>query len=621
MTFVSLNGTNCRVDIYKRGYEGNEVEELVAAANPFEYEEDDSEDTLNSVIRYRTGYLRIIEDNYGDLDELYPLLNTDRYIEFYYGENLDFNGFIQAQEFENPWAPGPREVELPVISPLGLAASTIIDYTAYNPPRWMSVETFINQMLAALEGNYKGYYFPKILSSTDYPLPVYTYINSLTFCPYGNKYDKTTANLTGMYDPKNVEDALTGICTWMGLILHDVPGYVIFQRLDYNSRYLKRRDTDSPYFDPAVADLTLFAPIASSTNNESKVMPMSKIEVKFAGSVDIPNMDFSRCRGHERGCAVEDHEFCTNEPVIDDFTGTYTVAAGIGVDNPDNGGYIDKGNICLGAYGSGSLQEMIMFRPAANWETGHIIATYTFYEWNGMVIRFFFNFKYGVGFGKLNNPNPQPIGVIIKCGNYYWNRQGGGGTGAWQPVSGGLGWSGYWADGREYCEVGLTVNHNLTTEPLTVEFYGPNEDDFVYTISNVGLKLGSNAKQQYLNKNYYNIDYDIQGSPSIADGTVERGYSTRCYSLNRVRINKLYISTGSMETEIVDAEPSYPYLMDAQDRLQIDVKMPYLNFTELYLNRYTLWNANKKWRVIGCSFNPWNDTFKLTLHHSVTFDT
>ena len=171
MTFVSLNGTNCRVDIYKRGYEGNEVEELVAAANPFEYEEDDSEDTLNSVIRYRTGYLRLIEDNHGDLDELYPLLNTDRYIEFYYGESLDFNGFIQAQEFENPWAPGPREVELPVISPLGLAASTIIDYTAYNPPRWMSVETFINQMLEALEGSYEGYFFPKILS-IDYPLTV-----------------------------------------------------------------------------------------------------------------------------------------------------------------------------------------------------------------------------------------------------------------------------------------------------------------------------------------------------------------------------------------------------------------------------------------------------------------
>ena len=70
MTFVSLNGTNCRVDIYKRGYEGNEVVELVGVANPVGEEEQESFETLRSVIRYRTGYLGTIDYTYRDLDEL-----------------------------------------------------------------------------------------------------------------------------------------------------------------------------------------------------------------------------------------------------------------------------------------------------------------------------------------------------------------------------------------------------------------------------------------------------------------------------------------------------------------------------------------------------------------------
>lgn len=609
MTFVSLNGTNCRVDIYKRGYEGNEVVELVGAANPFEYEEEDSEDTLNTVIRYRTGYLRIIEDNYGDLDELYPLLNTDRYIEFYYGENLDFNGFIQAQEFEIPWAPGPREVELPVISPLGLAAHTTIDWTQYNPPRWMSIETMINNMLSVLDGGYEGYYFPKIITA-GYPLTVYSYICSLTFCPWGNGFDKNTNNPNGIYDPKTVEDALVNVCTWMGLILHDVPGYVIFQRLDYNDQYIKRHDTDNPYYLPEVTDLTLVSSVASGNNNASKVMPLSKIEIKFAGEIDIPTVDFSRCRGYARGCAVEEHEFCTNSPVIADFTGEYTVFASVNSD-----GQIDKGTICLGAYGSGGLQENIMFRPSSDWGTGKKIATYTFYEWNGIASRLFFSFKYGDGLDSLDNPGSEKIAIVIKAGSYYYHDQ----SHSWTTER--IGYTRVWADGRDYCELGFIVNHELTTEPLTVEFYAPdNSDRYIYTISNIGLKLWSSASDQYLNKSFYDVDFDIEGTSSIVDGSVERGYSTRCYSLNRIRVNDHYI-VGATWNEVVEAEPEYPYLLQAQDRLQVSVKMPRQDYTRIYLDRLILWGTSAKWRTIAMGFRPWDDTYKLTLHHSTTFDT
>ena len=134
LQFKSQNGTGCLVNIYEEGYTGSSadttktganvpfavesgVTALNGASDPFEYNEGDSEDLLNDIIRYRTGYIRVVEDNFGDLDEIFPSINTDRYVEFYYGDTLDFVGYIQAQAFDNEWAPGPRIVELPVIGP------------------------------------------------------------------------------------------------------------------------------------------------------------------------------------------------------------------------------------------------------------------------------------------------------------------------------------------------------------------------------------------------------------------------------------------------------------------------------------------------------------------------
>jgi hypothetical protein len=205
--------------------------------------------------------------------------------------------------------------------------------------------------------------------------------------------------------------------------------------------------------------------------------------------------------------------------------------------------------------------------------------------------------------------------VVLKTGNYYYDGQ----TKNWttEPSTA----SAWWTDGRNYCEMGFIVNHELTTQPLTVEFHSEgNSDDYIYTISNIGLKLFSKAADQYLNRNFYDVDFDIEGSPSIVDGSVERGYSTRCYSLNRIRVNE-HIIIGATWNEVVEAEPEYPYLLQSQDRLQVDVKMPRPDYRSVYLDRLILWGSTDKWRTIALGFTPWNDTYKLTLHHSVTFDT
>ena len=617
--FVSLNGTSCRVDIYDEGWTGS-VTTLTGAANPFEYEEDDDEDLLNGVIRYRTGYLRLIENSRGDLDDVYPSVNTDRYIEFYYGSTLDFNGYIQAQEFENQWESGPRVIELPVISPLGLAAGTRYSYTNYNPPRWLTINQVIKDSLNLLNGGYTGYYFPQSLPNHPTRISTITtglYVNSLTLVPWGNTYNKIGAsNINGIYEPKNVADVLTAICTTFGVILHDVPGTPIFQRVDWTGDYF------IAHFDGSAAslqaqsttDMTSIAEVASNENMESVVMPLSKIEVTIDGEESIPEMSFKRCRGYSRGCAIEDRELCSNLPNIQDFDGTFKEAVSI-----NNSGLLGSYGVVLGAYGSDSLSEMIMYQHPG--EGTSYLGAYTFFEWWGQGMRLRFKYKYGSSIENMDNPQSfygyDRIAVRIVHGDYYYSAS----DRTWYAIGSSVVFTKEWIEGKEDCEIQFLPHNNVTPGLLKVEFYvgqyGSNA--FIHTISNVQLMIYESASDKYLGKNSNPMTRTINGSPSDIEGSVTAGYDIVAYCTNMIRYNGSVV-IGTIWSDIVEGRPNYPYLLTAQDRLQIDMKMTYQSPLTIYLNRFTLWGSSDKWRTIARTFRPWDDIHRLTLHHSTVFD-
>jgi hypothetical protein len=619
--FKSLNGTTCRIDIYKRGYTGTIVDTLTAAANPINYSEDNDSDLLNNVIRFRTGYLRLIENNYNDLIEIYPSVNTDRYVEFYYGETLDFVGFIQAQEFETPWNSGPRVVELPIISPMGLASGTVLDYSDFNPPRWLPIYGVIRYSLDALAGGYTGFIFPQYLPHIETLEMIVTdlKVNSLTICPFGNTYNKNGGDTAAIYEAKTVKDALEMVCTGFGLILHDVPGNPIFQRLDYTGDYfLKLFDGTRSRQTQTTTDLTAIASVASAENTESLVMPLSKIEVTYDGSQEMPEMTFERCRGYSRGCALEGYEFCTNSPNIDDFDGIITTNESI-----DNNGLTSMDSICLGAFGSGSLEDMIVFRPAEDgaWGTGKKICSCTFFGWDGESARLQFKHQYGTNIGDdMTNPETNPpvtIAVIIKHGNQYFNSQ----ANSWDAIPASLTYTKAWSDGRVDCEVGFLPNYYNDPYPLVVEFYAANGNfyNLIHTISDVRLARNQTAADEYLKKNTTPNKFTITGSPSDIEGSITRGCSILAKTSNRIRYNSSNVS-GTAEVDIMNNEPTYPYLLTAQDRLLLDVKMTYQTAPTIYLNRMTLWGNSKKWRIIAREFIPWDDTHRITFHHSSIFD-
>ena len=114
-TFKSLAGKTCVITI------GGGGTPLIAAASPFSWDETNSDDLLN-VVRHRSGYINLSEDSFGALDDLHPAHSTDLPLAVSYDGVTVFNGFLQAQSFSNPFAPGPNVVSIPIVSPLGVAA-------------------------------------------------------------------------------------------------------------------------------------------------------------------------------------------------------------------------------------------------------------------------------------------------------------------------------------------------------------------------------------------------------------------------------------------------------------------------------------------------------------------
>ena len=618
--FISFNGTSCHVDIYDEGWTGA-VTTLTAAADPFEYEEGDSEDLLNDIIRYRTGYIRIIENVYGDLDDIYPSLNTDRYVEFYYGSTLDFVGYIQAQNFDNEWAPGPRVVELPVISPLGLASGINIDFTYNDSPAWWSMRSIITKVLSQLNGGYTGWYFPKFMPSLANQALTLDglFLNSLVMVPWSGNYDKNNAisATNSIYAPKTLEEVLKIICTGFGLIIHDVPGTPIFQRVDFQGDYLLfPMSGNISTATTSVTDITSVASVASAQNVMSTIMPLSKIEVEYDGDIDIPEMTFDRCRGYSKGCAIANRELCTNAPNISDFDGSFATEIGI-----DSNGRITPGNqdeIVLGAYGADSLSEMWLYQVGT---APLLLGSYTFYEWNGDVVRLRFKHMYGTSIENMNNEPYVPtenckIAVRVVTDGKYYSTQ----SNQWLTYNQSA-YTKMWENGEVDCEVGiLGYNQGTTPKPLKVEFIAVSGNWYgvIQSISDVQLLRYQKASDMYLNKNADSNKYTINGGASDVSGSVSRGCGQFAFGSNRIRFSSSV--SGTATVELANNEPRYPHLLIAQDRLQIDMNMTYQAPAVLYLNRMTLWGSSVKWRTIARSFHPWNDLHMVTFHHSTVFD-
>ena len=246
LDFKSLNNTGCHLDIYKEGYTGNTVIELIGASNPFEYEEDNERDLLH-FIRYRTGYIRVIEENYGDLSELSPDSITAHYVVAKYGGDVVFTGYMQCIELGNNWDAGPRVLEFPVISPLGLLSA--FKFTPPENPTLTTVGTLMKEVLDTInpyvsgDATQQGY--QNVIWPGDTNWPWDCKIHTLVMCPF-NKDFQHWSTAADIYSPRYFQYLVEGICNAFGWMLHDTPASLVFSQFDATGRHSRMSVVNLP---------------------------------------------------------------------------------------------------------------------------------------------------------------------------------------------------------------------------------------------------------------------------------------------------------------------------------------------------------------------------------------
>ena len=248
LQFKSLAGVGCLVNIYEENHISSAVTSktgadvpfaaetgvtnLTGAATPFYYQEDTSNDLLNFV-RTKTGYISVIEDNYGDLNSLYPNSATQHYVEAYYGSKRVFTGYMQCTEYSNAYVACPRVIDFAVVSPLGLLSSMKFSTAE---PTVTTMGALLQEVLQGInpgaDGNgsdYGNVIWPKV--ETD-KRPWNESINRAIFCPFAELDQSSSVQSQAIYNPKDFDFFIKNLCANYGWLVHDTANSVVFTQFD-----------------------------------------------------------------------------------------------------------------------------------------------------------------------------------------------------------------------------------------------------------------------------------------------------------------------------------------------------------------------------------------------------
>lgn len=593
--FKSLNGTSCTINIYDNDWPAGVTKGVRAAADPFFFEEDDSDDLLNDVVRYRTGYIRLVEQNaFGDLADIYPTGIFDRYVEVLYGGTVVFNGYIQVQDFDSEQVPVPRVLEFPVISPMGLfnqRTFTNSSNTLYMPPSAASLGSLLDVILAS----FTSYSYVYIPYNYGYPNPVGLGLNvsTLVVRPWNDDYhhSMTIAPSHKVMKGETYEYLIEGICKAFGWICHDTPDALVFTAFDFKGDYVRYpvgHVGDNDYADtigiPSTAsDLTTYFTPADDAANETTLQPDTGIEIDYDG--DLNNREFSFDRTYTDGVITapgmtqydpdEVWSLCNLVPVPNLWEIDITTV--MSFDNNDKlvGG---RGVVAW----NGKVGVMLSM---VSWQSGTELFKVRFYmrRRSNQSYNITYQMK-GIQSGSLgqlaNSPSDideQYIYTTISTANDYyvqvsfWYRWGGSNL----PQ--------------------LPTQALIFISDINIEVYEDNLPYSEYRYKPAG-------------------DSDIIG-PDGDTGTLQSGdvnpavSSSITMPISLYRLNDHLIG-NSVRTEKVSL---YPYLFLPRKQLVSRFRMASaLTYQYMRLMSY----MNKKWRIIAQKFSPWDDKMTLTMQNS-----
>lgn len=660
MQFKSLNGTGCLVNIYEDGYTGSGltssgktgadvpftvesgVNSLIGAATPIDWQEDNDTDMLN-FIRTKTGYIRVIEQTYGELDGLYPTSLRQHFVEAYYGTERVFTGFMQCDEYSNDWTASPRELEFAVVSPLGLLDS--FNFSARTSPGLTTLGEWMKEAMEGLNPSASGSgsdYASVIYPGSDYS-PWNCQIHSTVFSPFNDdfKHWDTASNLFAPVDYKYFID---GICACFGWMVHDTPDGPVFSKYDAaagtsyskvpiaNLVSLSGRSS----VNQSNAAFGSYYEVASDDHSQTMVRPLKKIELKLeGGNLQSAGLTTDHATSYGLGGSTDGAKYQQLTQVGPDVGGDH-----IGTAIFTTGGEISSPGLFPVAYGSYqnddksvSLSPFWVLKYNTGWATGGLLIRASFF---GMVAKnssgyalLKIKMERGTSLKDMKSTGYSDlvVSLVIKVGNQYVNLTNDtlvsyqtmkavtikGSTGSVVPnktLASMTGCSD--VDGIMFRP---TSGWSMVNGPIEVSIYhnttgnlGNNE---YLKFTEISLKNPSSVFENY--QSYYNDRDKI----TLASTGYGLGEASLTVNFNNYQFKMGMNSFGDSSGYISANNPGFSYMFSPMNFLEVKVRRisASLSFNE-YAARFTYWISGWRWRMVAKSFDMRDDQYTILLARS-----
>ena len=607
-TFLSLSGRTGRIDIYDEGWPSGNVTQLIPAATPVTIDEDDDENLLN-VIRAKTGYISFIEENYGDLADLYPTTNKSHYVEISYNYSKKFCGYMQAQAFEQPAGPGPTVLSFPITTALGLLGD--FRFAPITTPHEVTLGELLAEVIQNIEVPYSQVIIPRLDTATNCWLS--KRINSLVVSPFNSDYSQVRDVDSDLFTPITYQEFLEGICNAWGMILQDNGTDLVFRRVDYTGTYLvvdtsilsdigSGWDSISSVHGDSVTYLSSYYDWCDDDASISLVKPFERITREFEGDyIGSMAFDFGRLKFMSRGgTGYLQVAFLRSE--TPELVGDYLQDS----NTFDSSGYLYSYGVNALVYAhvnvDGTLEKkekMLCINVNSSWSLNTDLFHVVFYE-RPYKSDFYLNYtlKWGDRVWSMTDESEDAhytVGINVRVNGYYYH---GGGEWNTSPIA----------------DAGLSIDSwhltNTPDGPIDIIFkLASKPENAQRLIAIEDLKLTENEEI------WSEFTEDKNAPVIIKNGNGD--------GMDEESISNL-LSTNHSNSNIVKpwttSEPTYPYLMKSQKRLVAKYKMklgvePTWPLIPLFRD-----GNNEDWRIIARSYDLWNDEVMLILHKSDEFN-
>ena len=633
--FASVSDISCVIDIYDEMTNDDtwsSVTELSVnnsdapgypAADPFYFEEDDDENLL-SPIRVKTGYITLIERTYGSLADMFPKTDMEHYVEVIYGGTLVFTGYIQAQSFDNDLAAPPREIKLPVVSPLGLLEG--LKFTKPATPSVKTVGSWLKEVVNGLFADISYVIYPDFTALTG-GVMIIEKLHSLVLCPYNEQYSYNTET-TELFNTSTYKKFIEALCSASGLIVHDVPHKLVFVKYDHMGDYkqypVSSLATGANSTTAGSGSGNSSMSMASSMSDEgveSLVMPLSKITLEFDGDInpDKPfNLNHTKTYSYR---SVRTVGAAFLDPKGTEFESGHLMRDS----NINSSNLLSTNGVELGAFGpiQGTMNRGIYIAQSSSWSDMSLF-TWRIFRTPHSRCRLVFKMMWGKSLDDFQSSGYQiwqtssvPYSYIdaditlyarIKNGSYYYNY--GYSSYVWQSTQGQaipIRISGQTGDAL----VGISAPPDWNSPlEITISCDSDLSTEYQYMITDMKVIYG---------ENWYD-EFTVQAVGDSKEISQNNG-AWNSDSINMLFtsfINNENVLFSSLDTVNGIQPTDYSYMFQSQGRLQVDLnRRP----GENYWTRYTNILSNiKKWRLIAWSFYPKQDKARWTLHNSSFLD-